>query len=172
LRERRAYAKEAGIILITQCPANASEEKKQEIEAKVREYNADAPLFFTTYTHGKPYRLGKPEESLEQLPQKASLCCGIDRPVRFRESAESAGIEVIDFLSFKDHHRFSEADLAKVHALPSPIITTEKDAQRLQQHLDVLSETEIWVWPLEVTFLGKEALFWEEVLAYCKENEV
>jgi len=169
LRERRRYAGEAGIILVTQCPANVSEEKKQEIEAKVREYNTNAPIFFTTYTHGAPYCLGKPEEKRERLPEAASLCCGIARPERFRESAESAGIEVLDFLNFKDHHNFSEADLAQIRALPSPIITTEKDAQRLCPHLELLSEVDIWVWPLEVSFLGGEERFWEEVFTHCKD---
>lgn len=54
---------------------------------------------------------------------------GIAKPERFFEKLESMGLKVDRRVSFPDHHRFSDADLA---GLGGDIrITTEKDAVRL-----------------------------------------
>jgi tetraacyldisaccharide 4'-kinase len=70
------------------------------------------------------------------LPERAWLVSGIARPERFVEDARSSGVAVAGRDAFRDHHRFSDADWARVvaHARgqgAETILTTAKDAVRL-----------------------------------------
>ncbi len=64
---------------------------------------------------------------------------GIARPERFRAALEEAGAEVRGFSTYRDHHRFTAADVRReeeaarrVGAVP---VTTAKDAVRLEPRL-------------------------------------
>ena len=61
---------------------------------------------------------------------------GIARPERFFADLTSAGWSVVGTKSFRDHHRFSKADIAHVasaakKAKAAIVLTTDKDAVRL-----------------------------------------
>ena len=61
---------------------------------------------------------------------------GIARPERFFADLTSAGWNVVGTRSFRDHHRFSKADIAHVasaakKAKAAIVLTTDKDAVRL-----------------------------------------
>ena len=58
--------------------------------------------------------------------------CGIAKPEKFRASLAAQGFEVRQFTSFADHHKFSDADAAKLLKSALPLITTEKDMVRLK----------------------------------------
>jgi len=70
---------------------------------------------------------------------------GIGRPEKFFNSLKAAGAELAETISFPDHHPFSSAEienvLAKVKALNSIAITTEKDFVRIPAALrtDIMS---------------------------------
>jgi tetraacyldisaccharide 4'-kinase len=64
------------------------------------------------------------------------LVAAIARPDRFRADAEAAGWVVRDALVFRDHHRFTARDLARMAgrvraAGARAVLTTEKDVMRL-----------------------------------------
>lgn len=64
---------------------------------------------------------------------------GIARPERFFDMLRAGGANVVGTRAFRDHHRFSAADLQDVvraaHAAGAEaIVTTEKDAVRLDAH--------------------------------------
>lgn len=66
--------------------------------------------------------------------------CGIAKPENFRRSLQAVHADVKEFLSFRDHHTFSERDIEKILAVRQQhnaeiIITTEKDGVRLKKHL-------------------------------------
>jgi len=61
----------------------------------------------------------------------------IARPGRFINALHDLGWDVVSQLTFRDHHWFSERDLARVEQLARTsgaglVITTEKDAARLR----------------------------------------
>jgi len=71
---------------------------------------------------------------------------GIAGPERFFESLKSAGYTLAGSLGFKDHHRFSAADVVRIgteatRVGASAIVTTTKDAIRLEAF-------QIWPVPL------------------------
>ncbi len=61
---------------------------------------------------------------------------GIARPERFTTDVTSAGWELAGTMAFRDHHRFSQADIRRIAnaarlAASAIVLTTEKDAVRL-----------------------------------------
>jgi tetraacyldisaccharide 4'-kinase len=66
--------------------------------------------------------------------------CGIARPQRFRRSLEAEGAVVAGFSTYRDHHRFTAAELrgemAAARAEGSVPVTTAKDAVRFPHEVD------------------------------------
>jgi len=63
---------------------------------------------------------------------KAIAFCGIGRPRQFLTGLRDLGMEVAESISFPDHHRYAESDIATLLDLKSRVgaaafITTEKD---------------------------------------------
>jgi tetraacyldisaccharide 4'-kinase len=69
--------------------------------------------------------------------QRALLLCALARPEGFRRTVASLGAEVVAERAFRDHHRFSSAELAEAleaaRAAGAVVATTEKDAVRLPE---------------------------------------
>jgi hypothetical protein len=63
---------------------------------------------------------------------------GIARPGRFRALLESEGARVVGFSAYRDHHRFSAAEVAReedaARGAGALLLTTEKDAVRIEPH--------------------------------------
>jgi tetraacyldisaccharide 4'-kinase len=69
---------------------------------------------------------------LDESTRRPLAFCGIARPRQFFEHLEGLGLELAGTLSFADHHRYTEQDLArllhsKAAAGADGYITTEKD---------------------------------------------
>ena len=64
---------------------------------------------------------------------------GIAKPTRFTGALMGAGFDVVDAMSFKDHHRFTGADIRRIAKRAQSkvidwVVTTEKDAVRFTPH--------------------------------------
>ncbi len=62
--------------------------------------------------------------------------CGIGNPVAFERQLSSLGVRVVDMLCFRDHHRYTESDIERLHrrALQhrvDAVVTTQKDAVKI-----------------------------------------
>ena len=68
-------------------------------------------------------------------PDRAVAFCGIGHPESFRAVVESTGVDIVEFVAFRDHHPFRESDLRPLLELARrhdvPLLTTEKDIARL-----------------------------------------
>ncbi len=67
---------------------------------------------------------------------RALAFCGLARPREFARSMAALGLEVLDLVSFADHHRFADRELARLSERASSLgadalVTSEKDAVRL-----------------------------------------
>lgn len=63
--------------------------------------------------------------------------CGIARPAAFERTLQAAGASIRELLAFPDHHPYTQADLEHAASVARSekaewIVTTEKDAMRLQ----------------------------------------
>ena len=74
----------------------------------------------------------------------------------------SAQVGDVEDIPFEDHHYFSKQEMAQIHnkfklipAAEKYILTTEKDAVRLTEHLDFVQKENlpIFVLPVEVNFI-------------------
>ena len=82
-------------------------------------------------------RIGAPEYGGAAVrPGPVHAIAGVARPAEFFEQLRSGGIEIAAARAFRDHHRFSQADLDSVFAAArdagaTSVLTTEKDYVRL-----------------------------------------
>ena len=94
-----------------------------------------AKAFYVTRTLGVPRTLAG-ESVVVPTASRVFLAAGIARPERFFADGVSAGWEVVGTMAFRDHHRFSARDVARITkaaraAAAAIVLTTEKDAVRL-----------------------------------------
>jgi tetraacyldisaccharide 4'-kinase len=147
LRESRAGAKRADVIVVTKCPFNFKNEEKERIEGKLRKFNKI--VFFTTISYADKIS-GSQEISLKELKEfKVLLITGIANSSPLLKFLSKKGINFLH-LKYADHHHFSskeiEAIQEKFKCIKSDkklILTTEKDYTRLSSGLNELSFLEI-----------------------------
>lgn len=83
---------------------------------------------------------------VETLANKRILAfCGLGNPESFRRSLERLGAEVVSFLPFPDHFRYTESDIREIRmraeaARAQMLVTTEKDAVKLRDFPDFFRE--------------------------------
>ena len=139
LRETRAGAARADLVILTKCPPDLPPAAQAAAEAEVRRYaRPGVPVLFSAYAYGVPQPLEKEGVAAPTPPPAAGpalLLTGIARPEPLRAHLESQGYTIAHHAALPDHHAFRPQDLAALlpHWQPGwPIFTTEKDATRLR----------------------------------------
>ncbi|MGD8396476.1 MAG: tetraacyldisaccharide 4'-kinase, partial [Candidatus Eiseniibacteriota bacterium] len=133
LREPLGGLRRADLILVTRDPDAAT---LAAVERRVRAAGAGAPLLAAGHR-----RAGfvDPRGAAAAAPAQALAFCGIGNPARFRADLEEAGIRLLDFVAFADHHRYARGELAglerRARASGAVLVTTEKDLARLDEPL-------------------------------------
>lgn len=125
LRESATGAQRADIIVVTKCPAHLSREEAESLRKELTPLPSQS-LFFATIAYAPL------AEEIRQA-ESVTLLTGIANPAPLLEHLEAEGIKVTKHLCYKDHHRFSNSELADLRRLAAagPLLTTEKDAARL-----------------------------------------
>ncbi|WP_299337251.1 tetraacyldisaccharide 4'-kinase [uncultured Psychroserpens sp.] len=130
LREPRAGAKRANIILVTKCPNRLSASEKNHIISKLQPLEGQW-VFFSAISYSETICSANERLPLEHLKGKAvTLVTGIANPLPLIEYLKSKSID-FEHLNFKDHHTFSNSEIAVLRE-KEVILTTEKDYVRLQ----------------------------------------
>ena len=106
------------------------------------------------------------------------LLTGIASPEQMMVDLQAVSKRITP-LTFGDHHQFTAEDVEQINSTfaamhkPKVIITTEKDATRLE-HLDGLSEetkSNIYALPIRIQFmLGGEEEFNNKIISYVRKN--
>jgi tetraacyldisaccharide 4'-kinase len=166
LRESRAGASRADVVIVTKCPADLNATAQAEIVAQVRRYaRPEVPVLFSAYAYAAPQPLTAAALARGPLATPyppALLLTGIAQPGPLREHLLATSYQVADEFIFPDHHAFTSADLAAVRArwrIEQVIFTTEKDATRLLAPALALAlaELPIYTIPVRVALLGAGA---------------
>lgn len=151
LRESKAGARRADIVVVTKCPKHLSKDDQKKIQEQLK-LQAHQSCFFTTI--GYPLHLKGDENLLVSTFVKTEfvLVTGIAQPTALLQYLDDLGAQYTH-LSFSDHHLFSKSDIDKIRvaAGEKPILTTEKDAVRLQP---LLPQKSLFVLPIEIQFLS------------------
>ena len=144
LRESRAGAKRADVVVVTKCPADLSQDEKIKLAGELAPYlNSEADLFFSSLTYGKPYQVSGPKQT--DFTAVIALAGLADNAPFFAHCKQQ--FSVVDTFSFADHYAYNPEDAVRIlevlgqeigqHAV---LLTTEKDAVKLKS----LAATEMW----------------------------
>ena len=161
LRDVQSSSKRADIIIITKCKADLSETEKISIITEIRPL-ANQIIFFTTLIYGKPFHLFTKDELIIEQDCEILLVCGIANPRPLKDYLTKL-VDTYEMIRYADHHIFHSNDLKeikhqfdKIKTLKKIILTTEKDAVRLQKFSLELKKIPIYVIPIEHRFMFNE----------------
>ena len=162
LRDVRSSSKRADIIIVTKCKADLSEAEKKKIIEEIDPL-PNQTIYFTTIVYGKPYNLFTKEIIDIEHDYGILLVCGIANPRPLKDHLTKHA-DSYDMLRFADHHIFHSNDLQeikshfkKIKAEKKVVLTTEKDAVRLEKFEQQLKDFPIYVVPIEHQFLFNDA---------------
>jgi tetraacyldisaccharide 4'-kinase len=133
LREPLSGLGRAGAVVLTRYVQGAA---ATDNERTVRRLT-DAPLL-----HAVHHACGfvDLERAPVEAPARALAFCAIGNPHGFRDDLVATGIDVVGFRSFRDHHRFTDAEIAalvsEARQSGTALVTTEKDLARLAARVD------------------------------------
>lgn len=160
LREWRSAYHRADVIVVSKCPPDLSEADAQRLRNEINPLPSQQ-IFFSYYEYQTPYYLFDPRYKLRFTPElEVLLISAIANTDYLLQYLRSQTGEVRP-LEYEDHHYFSKYDIAdlqrnfeRMDAAAKVIVTTEKDATRLELHRDFLLENRlpIFVLPVEVKF--------------------
>jgi tetraacyldisaccharide 4'-kinase len=160
LREWRSAYRRADIIVVSKCPAEMDETARQKMTREIAPLPRQR-LYFSHYRYLPPYYLLDNrytvalDKSLDVL-----LISAIARTDYLLEYLREQVNDVL-VMEYEDHHYFSPYDMGRLEAafqqMPAErklILTTEKDAMRLELHRSFFLERRlpVFVLPVEVRF--------------------
>ncbi len=178
LREWRHGYRRADIIIVTKCPAELTARQRYELLIEIDPFPRQR-VYFSRYRYGAPYDIFRPDTlrplDLDTHVLLVSAIANTDYILQYL-GGEAGSVQTLEF---EDHHYFEEADLEDIlrrfESLPHRnkiIITTEKDAARLEMHENFLREKglPVYVLPVEVSFCDNdEADFQSEVKSFLMD---
>jgi tetraacyldisaccharide 4'-kinase len=145
LRDHRSQAGRADLVVVTKCPQSLSGAERTRIRGLLK-LKPGQQLAFSYLCYQDAVDLqGKPIPWETLSARALTVVTGIARPEPMLEYLKRKGIR-FEHLKFGDHHRFNKAELEQLKGR-GPILTTEKDAVRLEGELDAL-----WVLPVQHCF--------------------
>ncbi len=150
LRESRKGAQRADVIVVTKCPNDLNNEKKEEIKLSL---NSTKPIFFSKIAYA-------PNDDL--VGKKWLVVTGIANPQPLYDYLNSLKIKFFP-LKFPDHYPYSKRDIVKMkealegHSL-NGILTTSKDFERLSDFAKP-ENLPISVLGISLDFYGEEKDF-------------
>ncbi|MCP3929811.1 MAG: tetraacyldisaccharide 4'-kinase [Bacteroidetes bacterium] len=175
LREWRSAYKRADIIIVSKCPMVMDEQEAEVFREEINPF-PDQQLYFSFYDYFPPYYIFNPSYriTLEKDLDVLLICAiaGTDYLVSYLEEQ----VNRVTTLEYEDHHYFSKYDVShlrttfeRMDSKKKIIVTTEKDAMRLELHKTFLMEHNLPVFalPLKVQFhFNQGELFDQQVKDY------
>ena len=156
LREWRSAYQRADVIIVSKCPREVSKEEKEKITADI------APLphqkvYFSYYDYDDAYYIFNSRYRLQLHPEMSVLLiCAIARTDYLVDYLNDK-VANVRVLEYEDHHFYSKYEIANLQqtfekwdADKKVIITTEKDAMRLELHHPFIRENKMPVFALPV----------------------
>ena len=181
LREPLSGKNRADIVIITKCPKDLKPMEFRVLTKAMNLYPYQS-LYFTTIEYKSLTPLFAKEKSAiekEALEDKhVMLITGIASPKQIIIDLKPH-VKEMTTLAFSDHHQFKSKDIMKINETFNAIkgekiiVTTEKDATRLEQ-LEGLSEEvkqNLYVLPIKVKFMiNQEEEFNDKIIDYVRKN--
>lgn len=161
LRESKAGAARANIIIVNKCPKRLGRIEMDTIVAKINPTSTQK-VFFSVLLYSYPYNIQSPQQKLVIDKQTAILAItGIAEPIPLIRHLQKF-TEHLYWQRYSDHHKFNKEEVTHLinyyQSIPLEkkyILTTEKDAVRLSEYLSEFEDNDIKIYavPVQMTFL-------------------
>lgn len=181
LREWRSAYRRADLIIVTKCPNDLTEAQRRAMLEKIEPYTRQK-VFFSRYDYGTPYEMLRPEVQRPLDFDTDVLLVSAIANTDYLLSYLGKNAHSVHTIEHEDHHFFDDADLLDIKrrfneldSVNKVVLTTEKDATRLDLHRDffIKNNIKIVVLPVEVRFFGSdEAIFKDTVQQFLTNFEV
>lgn len=169
LRDVRSSSKRAQCIVVTKCKSSLSIEESRAIIKELNPHEQQQ-VFFSEIQYGMPYHLFSRQTINMDTNTQVLLITGIANPRPIQEFLNKH-VHSYDMLRYADHHIFDSDDLkdiqnqySKMNATEAIILTTEKDAVRLQKFEPQLKDYPIYAIPIQHHLLFDGGKAFEEML--------
>jgi tetraacyldisaccharide 4'-kinase len=184
LREQAFEKRRANIIIITKSPKELKPIDRRVMFNKLNAFPFQH-VFFTTFDYGEINSvfnsLLKPSNNEAYKDFEILLVSGIANPKPLKEYiAENISKNIVE-LEYSDHYNFKESDFLnikqKLNSIDSGkkiIITTEKDAMRLQKFSNIAEDLKdsFFYIPIKVKFLNNRTdNFNQQIIEYVRKNK-
>lgn len=177
LREAKSNYHRADVIIVTKCPPNLTIEERNKVLAEIKPYKYQK-VYFSTIQYGPLYSFINPREWLQlEKDTDVLLLSGIANYDALKEYLETKARKVY-VREYRDHHRYDRYDLENIREtfnnlgdVKKVLITTEKDATRLEPFRDWFLQNKIgiFVQPIAVAFLhGDAEKFNADIIQYIE----
>lgn len=183
LREHAAEKRRAHIIIVTKSPKDLQPIERRMIYNEIKPFPYQH-VFFTTFAYGglKPVFNGVENINHSDLQNSdILLVTGIANPKPLEKYIKEKISKKIIVLEYSDHYNFKESDFKRIEQKFSSIdsnnkiiITTEKDAMRLQKFSNIannLKDSFFYI-PIQVKFLNNRTdNFNQQIIEYVRKNK-
>jgi len=184
LREQAFEKKRANIIIITKSPKDLKPIERRIIFNKLEPYPFQH-VYFTTFDYGeiKPVYKSLLESNVHNSynDYEILLVTGIANPKPLKDYIVENISKKIQEIEYSDHYDFKESDFKKIeqsfNSINSDkkiIITTEKDAMRLQKFSNIANNLKgsFFYIPIQVEFLNNRTdNFNQQIIEYVRKNK-
>jgi tetraacyldisaccharide 4'-kinase len=161
LREWRSAYKRADTIIVTKCPLELNEEKKNEFLHRLSPLKSQK-VFFSFYKYFQPYFMYDTNKRTEiKKDQPILLISALASTSYLISYLQTTGCD-FHSMEFNDHHEFTFDEIENMKSVFSElkgenkiILTTEKDAMRLNEYRNFIltNDLPVFVLPVSVNFL-------------------
>jgi len=161
LREWRSAYTRADIVIVTKCAAEMTTADQQRMIAEIKPQHHQQ-IFFTYYKYHHPYGFYNTKQRIRLDEQLDVILISAIANTKYLLDYLHGEVATVHHMDYEDHHLFSERDIEYITSVYNHrdterkiILTTEKDAMRLDLHRTALQEANlpIFVLPAEVDFL-------------------
>jgi len=175
LREWRTGYKRADIIIVSKCPVNITEEERKLFLERIKPLK-NQKIFFSFYRYFNPYYIYDPmqKKTLNDNTSVLLISALASSSYLINHLREKTGD--LHSLEFTDHHNFTFDEMMQFKKIfdnisnPDKIIlTTEKDAMRLDVYRDFIIKNRLplYILPVAVDFLfGEKTKFDNTIKQY------
>ncbi len=170
LREWRSAYRRADIIIVTKCPFQLTTGDQAKMLEKINP-QPNQRVYFSYYRYYRPYYIYDPSVTVDMDESTDVLLVSGIASSTYMAQYVADMVNSLEIMDFTDHHQFSNEDLTGIKnhfdAIPATkklILTTEKDATRLDLHRDFIRDNKLPVYllPVDIDFHFREKNAFEE----------
>ncbi|ULC60500.1 tetraacyldisaccharide 4'-kinase [Flaviramulus sp. BrNp1-15] len=163
LREPKRGSKRADIIVVTKCPNDLNQAKKNAVINKIKA-KGNQHVFFSSIMYSDVVISANSTKNINDL-KSFCLVTGIANATPLVNFLNAKNLQ-FEHQNFSDHYNFTEKDILELNK-KELIITTEKDFMRLKQY-ESLKETLFYL-PIKVK-IDDELKFNSLIKAFVKKH--